>query len=178
MLIRKRRHDIPGLNTTSTADISFMLLIFFLVTTSMDVDKGLRRQLPPAQQEKIEQESLVDKGKLMELENNRRQCVAAQRTAHQHGRIAYQNGGIHHKSGQRASHIDKRITRVGIQKPGFNLQNELMAAYKNVRNRLARQRYGQPLEACNEAQRNGILEQCPQRIAETYQTSEEGASHD
>ena len=67
MLIRKRRHDIPGLNTTSTADISFMLLIFFLVTTSMDVDKGLRRQLPPAQQEKIEQESLVDKGKLMEL---------------------------------------------------------------------------------------------------------------
>jgi len=43
-----RRHSqVPSLNTTSTADISFMLLVFFLVTSSMDSDKGLRRQLPP-----------------------------------------------------------------------------------------------------------------------------------
>ena len=47
-MFAKRRHQVPGLNTTSTADISFMLLIFFLVTTNMDVDKGLTRQLPPA----------------------------------------------------------------------------------------------------------------------------------
>ena len=38
---------MPQLNTTSTADISFMLLIFFLVTSSMDTDKGLTSQLPP-----------------------------------------------------------------------------------------------------------------------------------
>lgn len=44
---RKARRRVPQLNTTATADISFMLLIFFLVTTSMDPDKGLRRQLPP-----------------------------------------------------------------------------------------------------------------------------------
>ena len=37
---------MPGLNTSSTADISFMLLIFFLVTTSMDTDMGLARRLP------------------------------------------------------------------------------------------------------------------------------------
>ena len=67
MFIRKRKHQIPGLNTTSTADISFMLLIFFLVTTSMDVDKGLRRQLPPAQPKTTQQESIVDKDKLLEL---------------------------------------------------------------------------------------------------------------
>ena len=47
-MIRIKRHRrVPRLNTTSTADISFMLLIFFLVTTSMDIDKGLLRQLPP-----------------------------------------------------------------------------------------------------------------------------------
>ena len=40
MFKRKSRH-VPSLNTTSTADISFMLLIFFLVTTNMDIDKGL-----------------------------------------------------------------------------------------------------------------------------------------
>ncbi|MBQ0019027.1 MAG: biopolymer transporter ExbD [Bacteroidales bacterium] len=43
----KKKKKMPGLNTSSTADISFMLLIFFLVTTSMDSDKGLLRQLPP-----------------------------------------------------------------------------------------------------------------------------------
>ena len=49
----RRRHDseIPPLNTSSTADISFMLLIFFLVTSSMDSGKGLHRQLPSPPQE-------------------------------------------------------------------------------------------------------------------------------
>lgn len=42
-----RRRRMPALNTTATADISFMLLIFFLVTTSLDGDKGIVRQLPP-----------------------------------------------------------------------------------------------------------------------------------
>lgn len=47
MFRRKFEYKVPGLNTTSTADISFMLLIFFLVTTSMDADKGITRELPP-----------------------------------------------------------------------------------------------------------------------------------
>ena len=42
----RKKKKMPGLNTTSTADISFMLLIFFLITTSMDTDKGLARRLP------------------------------------------------------------------------------------------------------------------------------------
>ena len=51
MFRRRRFEQIPELNTSSTADISFMLLIFFLVTSSMDTDKGLLRQLPPLPQE-------------------------------------------------------------------------------------------------------------------------------
>src|SRR5574344_175472 len=45
--MNRKKHKVPGLNTTSTADISFMLLIFFLVTTSMNPDKGLSLRLPP-----------------------------------------------------------------------------------------------------------------------------------
>lgn len=49
MLFQKKKRSVPQLNASSTADISFVLLILFLVTTSMDVDKGLHRQLPPLQ---------------------------------------------------------------------------------------------------------------------------------
>ncbi len=40
---------VGDLNASSQADIAFLLLIFFLVTTSMNVDQGLYRQLPPPQ---------------------------------------------------------------------------------------------------------------------------------
>ena len=57
-MFRSGRHrEVPSLNTSSTADISFMLLIFFLVTSSMDAGKGLRRQLPPPPQD---QEQVAD----------------------------------------------------------------------------------------------------------------------
>ena len=66
-MFRRRKHSMPVLNTTSTADISFMLLIFFLVTTSMDIDKGLSRQLPPLDDEKEEQVIDMDKSNMIRL---------------------------------------------------------------------------------------------------------------
>ena len=57
MFGRRRHSQVPSLNTTSTADISFMLLVFFLVTSSMDSDKGVRRLLPPPPEE---QQQAVD----------------------------------------------------------------------------------------------------------------------
>jgi biopolymer transport protein ExbD len=41
---KKPRADIP---TASTADIGFLLMIFFLCTSTMDTDKGLSLSLPP-----------------------------------------------------------------------------------------------------------------------------------
>ena len=37
----------PEINAGSMADITFLMLIFFLVTTTMDQDTGLSRRLPP-----------------------------------------------------------------------------------------------------------------------------------
>lgn len=58
MRFRRRNRDVPELNTTSTADISFMLLVFFLVTSSMDVDRGLGRKLAPMDEEQQEEHDI------------------------------------------------------------------------------------------------------------------------
>lgn len=41
------KRSTPGLNTSSTADIAFLLLCYFLMTTTMGSQTGLARRLPP-----------------------------------------------------------------------------------------------------------------------------------
>jgi biopolymer transport protein ExbD len=53
-MINKR--EVPEINAASMADIAFLLLIFFLVTVTMDVDTGITRKLPPP----VEDNSSVD----------------------------------------------------------------------------------------------------------------------
>lgn len=47
----KTKRKVPALNASSMADISFLLLTFFLLVSSMDTDSGLARRLPPPPQD-------------------------------------------------------------------------------------------------------------------------------
>ena len=65
-MFRWKHRDVPELNTTSTADISFMLLVFFLVTSSMDTDKGLGRKLAPMDEQQQEQRD-INRSNVLEI---------------------------------------------------------------------------------------------------------------
>jgi|TARA_B100001964_G_scaffold89831_1_gene100963 biopolymer transport protein ExbD len=51
--LRKRGSRVPAeIPTSSMADIAFLLIVFFLVTTTMNQDKGLTLHLPPVAETK------------------------------------------------------------------------------------------------------------------------------
>lgn len=47
------KRKTPDINASSQADIAFLLLVFFLVATTMNTDKGITRVLPPIPPEDV-----------------------------------------------------------------------------------------------------------------------------
>ncbi len=64
------RRAAPEINAGSIADIAFLLLIFFLVTTTMNVDTGITRILPPPLKNKKEKVDVKERNVLKILINN------------------------------------------------------------------------------------------------------------
>ena len=168
MIFGKKKRGVPSLNTTSTADISFMLLIFFLVTTSMDVDKGLLRQLPsPEPQRQQQQESMVDKQTLMALR------ITGDGKLFVNDRVA----DVNHLSADVIRFVHRLGARhlISIESDReasydlyFQMQNQLMLAYAALRDEYANKHFGHRFEQLNAAQKEAVRKACPQRITESY----------
>ena len=172
-MFRHRPRRVPRLNTTSTADISFMLLIFFLVTTSMDVDKGLSRQLPPPDLRPQTEETNVEKHNLMTLE------ITADNRLYidQHPvRIAdLRQTALHFIQSRGKQHLFSiSIDPNSGYDTYFQMQNELVAAYNIARNEWALRKFGRRYSLCSQQQREAVKALCPQRIAENYDAKREG----
>lgn len=168
MLIRRKQHETPGLNTTSTADISFMLLIFFLVTTSMDVDKGLLRQLPsPEPQKKEQQQSVVDKAKLMELRLTAGDTLLVNGKPMQVSLLKEETIRFVHRLGKKHL-ISIESDRDADYNLYFQMQNQLMEAYSQLRNETAQKKYHRDYALLNNDQKEQVRNICPQRITESY----------
>ena len=172
-MFRKERRSVPQLNTTSTADISFMLLILFLVTTSMDIDKGLSRQLPPLDPVMEQQPTDVEEGQVLRLKieaDNNLTCEGEPLLLSQ---LRKRVEDFVTKRGK--DHIlQLESSPQASYDVYFNVQNEIVAAYSALRDAQARMRFGKSFSRCSEEERNVLREAVPQRVSEVYPQEEGG----
>ncbi len=167
MKIGRRNREVPGLNTTSTADISFMLLVFFLVTTSMYEAKGLTRQLPPKDKQKDQKELFIDKENILALKLDAE------------GNLSVNDSTV--KMSDVKARMEEFILARGKQHiitvdadpdcqydAYFQLQQNLGEAYSEAREAYSRKKYGRGLDQLTSIDHDKVMTECPQRVAENY----------
>ncbi|TYA74504.1 ExbD/TolR family protein [Seonamhaeicola marinus] len=149
----------PEVNAGSMADIAFLLLIFFLVTTTIEVDSGINRKLPPMEESDQDvvikqkniftvllngKDQLLVEDELMELKDLR---AAAKEFLDNGG-----DGSCNYCKGKKdpssSDNPDKAIIslkneRETTYKQYIAVQNELVAAYNELRNERAQAQFGQ-----------------------------------
>jgi biopolymer transport protein ExbD len=75
-MAKKKSRAIPEINASSMADIAFLLLIFFLVTTTIGADKGLNMLLPPKKDVNVPQDvNLKDRNVFKVIVNSKNQLL-------------------------------------------------------------------------------------------------------
>ncbi len=153
-----RRAGAPEVNAGSMADIAFLLLIFFLVTTTIETDAGLDRMLPPIEppeddvvikQKNIFQVNinkngqLLADGELIELKDLRGKAMAFLEN-NGDGSCTYCGAGKKDASSSDnptkaiISLKNDRETKYGTY---ITVQNELVGAYNDLRNRESERLY-------------------------------------
>ncbi|MCF4100299.1 biopolymer transporter ExbD [Gillisia sp. M10.2A] len=156
------KRSAPEVNAGSMADIAFLLLIFFLVTTTIETDRGISRKLPPIQDENVEppvikqkniftvivnrNNDLLVEDELMQLKDLRKAAMDFLDNGAGTGDDActYCQGA---KDPTSSDNPEKAIiSLVNDRKTEYrtyiSVQNELVAAYNMLRNREARRMYG------------------------------------
>jgi biopolymer transport protein ExbD len=189
------RRESPEINAGSMADIAFLLLIFFLVTTTMDVDTGLTRKLPPPIEEELENppeirernvfqvlvnanDDLLVEGEPMLVSNLRAEAKlfivgdALDESMPEFKDTDVPLLGRMKVSKQIVSLQNDRGTSYEMY---IKVQNELVGAYNEVREEYAQRKFGKTMQQLEDgAQATELFEQqlkavkkvYPQRISE------------
>ncbi|MFV0565539.1 MAG: ExbD/TolR family protein [Flavobacteriaceae bacterium] len=149
----------PEVNAGSMADIAFLLLIFFLVTTTIDVDSGINRKLPPMEDENVTPPKIKEKNLFTVLVNGKDQIMVEEELMElkdiRQAAIDFldnnADGSCEYCKGKKdessSDNPDKAIVslkndRETTYKTYIAVQNELVAAYNVLRDRRAQALYG------------------------------------
>ncbi len=156
------KRTAPEVNAGSMADIAFLLLIFFLVTTTIETDKGISRKLPPIQDENVEPPIIKQKNIFTVIVNRDNQLLvedqpmkvkdlrAAAVKFLDNGAGVGEDACSYCQGAKDPSSSDNPtkaiISLVNDRKTEYrtyiSVQNELVAAYNELRNQAAQKLYG------------------------------------
>ncbi|MEM9077820.1 MAG: biopolymer transporter ExbD [Bacteroidota bacterium] len=153
-----RRKGAPEVNAGSMADIAFLLLIFFLVTTTIETDAGLDRMLPPIEppdtdviirQKNIftvninKNGQLLVEDQLMDLKDLREAAIAFLENGAD-GSCNYCKGrkDVASSDNPTKAIISLKNDRETKYSTYITVQNELVGAYNDLRNRESQRLFG------------------------------------
>lgn len=152
-MARRNKQGAGEINASSMADIAFLLLIFFLVTTTIDYDKGILHKLPPITDEPPENVQSNKRNTMVVLINSRDQLLVnnenvSVKKLRNRAKQFLDNNGRNPKwsvSPDEAiiSLQNDRGTSYGLY---LKVQNELKAAYRELRDEYALKKYGNKFE--------------------------------
>jgi len=157
-----RRAGAPEVNAGSMADIAFLLLIFFLVTTTIETDAGLDRMLPPIEppdtdviikQKNIFQVNINKNGQLLaddnliDLKDLRAKAVEFLDN-NGDGSCSYCKGKKNAESSDNPQKaiISLKNDRETKYSTYITVQNELVGAYNELRNREAQRLFSRTFQ--------------------------------
>jgi biopolymer transport protein ExbD len=172
-MARKKRSS-GEFNASSMADIAFLLLVFFLMVTTIDTDKGILRRLPPMPDENQKIEIDIKKRNVFEIRVNSNDqllvegeyaTIAQLKDMTKRFILNYGNDRNLSDNPQLAvvSLKNDRGTSYDIY---IQVQNELTAAYNEVRNAEAKKRFGADYENLSKSDQNEINNEFPMKISE------------
>ena len=166
MLIMLRRRESPEINAGSMADIAFQLLLFFLIATTFNTDMGILRKLPPMPDEEnpLQQETVKERnvftvlvnrsnqlqveGELTDIRDLRRKAMEfidnPNNDPHLPEKVMTEIpyfGQVPVTKYHVISLQNDRGTTYGTY---IAVQNELTAAYSELRDRLSKTRFNAP----------------------------------
>lgn len=183
----KSSRKVPQLNSSSTADISFILLIFFLVTTSMDTDTGLARRLPPWDPNALEDQTKIRERNILVVRinpNNEIFCrndvvevnqikdIAKEFIANPENKSTlpakepFQIEGFGTVTTTPKHVISLQTDRSTGYEVYFKVQNELTKAYNELRDEWCQEKFQHHYIDCNEDQQSYARAMYPSKISE------------
>lgn len=170
------KRKIPEINSGSMADIAFLLLIFFLVATTIDQDKGILRKLPPMPDENQppievranmrnvlfvwvnQNDDLLVKGQPAKIEDLRSTVKA----------FVDNKGANPNYSDSPQDAIVSLKNDIGTSYNMYiQVQNEVAAAYRELRDALSMKLYGKKFDQLEDKkQLSKIKDEYPMRVSE------------
>lgn len=181
-----KKKKTPEVNAGSMADIAFLLLIFFLVATTMNVDSGINRTLPPWVDEENQDAPPIKERNILKVfvsaydqlmvQGEQIHISELKDKAKEFMLNPYDDPNLPEKETVTNDILGSHVVSKGVislkadRSTTYNtyvmVQNELSRAFNEIRDALAIEKFGKPVAELTDDQRKAVNEAIKLSISE------------